>query len=84
VPSVLSLSQDRGQWPRETREEFGIIEGLPCITNFGTLAGLIDISEAGFGINNPDSPRARREVLLRLEHKIVRVVPRGGNSDFND
>ena len=57
------------------------MEGQPRITNLGTLAGLIDVSEAGFGVDNPDSPRARREVLLRLKHKIVRVVPGGGNFD---
>jgi len=79
--SVPSLSQDRGQWRRKARKEFGIIEGLACITNLGTLAGLVDVGEAGFGVNNPDSPCARREVLLRLEHKIVRVVPGGGNFD---
>src|SRR5208337_505192 len=77
----VSLSQDGGQWRREARKEFGVVEGLSGITDLGTLAGLIDVGEAGFGVNNPDSPRARREVLLRLEHKIVRVVPGRGNFD---
>jgi hypothetical protein len=77
----VSLSQDGGQWRREAGKEFAVAEGLSGITNLGTLAGLIDVGEAGYRVNNPDSPRARREVLLRLEHKIVRVVPGRGNFD---
>jgi len=49
VLRVPSLSQDGGQWRREARKEFGIIEGLLGITNLGTLSGIpVPMAPAGW------------------------------------